>query len=109
MNQEPLWTPPAGETIEQRIAATKWKDATTYQDAPHSYIIRDWDPVLFAYFEEKLKTEARREQFTLRGKTYWYRYYYPGDGYRYWIIKHVLNRCVADQSRDRDAAPGDAG
>jgi hypothetical protein len=98
--QEPLRSAPQNETIDKRIAALRWKYAKTYPDAPHEYILQQWDPEVFAYFEEKLRTEAIREQFTLRGKTYWYRYYYRGDGYRYWIIDYVLNRCqVADIQR----------
>jgi SAM-dependent methyltransferase len=91
---------PQPENIEQRIAVLCWKYAKTYPDAPHEYILQKWDPEVFAYFEEKLRTEAVREEYTLRGRTNWYCYYYPGDGYRYWIIDYVLNRCrVADAQR----------
>jgi len=72
--------------------STRWKHAQTYADAPHEYILKDWDPPVFAYYEEQIKTEGVKEQFTLRGRTSWYRYFYPGDGYKYWTIKTVLNR-----------------
>jgi len=73
----------------------RWKTAKTYTDAPHEYILRDWNPEVYAYFEEKLKTEAVKEPFTLRGRTSWYRYYYEGD-YKYWAIPPILNRVRAD-------------
>lgn len=76
----------------------RWKFAKTYADAPHEYILKDWNPQVYAYFEEKLKTESVKEQFTLRGRTSWYKYYYPGDGYRYWIVGIVLNRARVDPS-----------
>ena len=95
--QETHGTPPEGVTIGQRLAALRWKNATTYPDAPHEYTLQQWEPEIFAYFEEKLRIDAVREKYTLRGRTNWYHYYYPGDGYRYWIISYVLNRCrVAD-------------
>jgi len=34
-----------------------------------------------------------REQFTLRGRTSTYVYYYAGDGFKYWIMGEILNRC----------------
>ena len=87
------------KAIEQSIAALRWKFATTYPDAPHEYILQQWDPEVFAYFEEKLRTEAVSEEYTLRGRTNLYRYYYPRDGYRYWIISYVLNRCRVANAR----------
>lgn len=96
-------------SIQERIAARKWKDAKTYPDAPHAYILRGWNPEVFAWFHEKIKSEGVREEFTLRGKTYPYRYYYHADGYRYWVVMRpdegsndVLNRCPANQSRNGD-------
>jgi hypothetical protein len=90
------------QSFEQRIQALRWKYAKTYPDAPHEYILQSSDPEAFAYYQEKLETEFIREEFTLRGRTYWYSYYYPGDGYRYWIIQDVLNRCRVDTVQ-RDA------
>ena len=69
-----------------------WKFAKTYRDAPHEYILTHQNPELFKWFLQKIKTEARAEQFTLRGRTATYRYYHAGDGYKYWIIQNVLNR-----------------
>ena len=56
--EEPLGSPLASKTIEQRIGALRWKYAKTYPDAPHEYILQQWDPEVFAYFVEKLRTEG---------------------------------------------------
>ena len=69
-----------------------WKTAKTYADAPHEYVLAPDQPEIFHRFSELLKESGVKEEFTLRGKTATYRYYYPGDGYKYWIIGRVLNR-----------------
>ena len=69
-----------------------WKTAKTYADAPHEYVLAPDQPEIFHRFSGLLKESGVKEQFTLRGKTATYRYYYPGDGYKYWIIGRVLNR-----------------
>jgi hypothetical protein len=95
-------------SIQERIEAVIWKDAKTYPDAPHAYILRCWNPEVFAWFHEKIKSGGVREEFTLRGKTYPCHYYYHADGYRYWAMRpdggpnDVLNRCPANQSRNQD-------
>jgi hypothetical protein len=70
-----------------------WKAAKTYADAPHEYVLAPDGPEIFADFAAKLKEQGVKEVFTLRGKTATYTYYYDGDGYKYWIIGRVLNRC----------------
>jgi hypothetical protein len=72
---------------------TRWKYAKTYADVPHEYILKDSAPAVYAYYEEKLKTEGVKEPFTLRGRTNYYTYYYEGP-YKYWVIPPVLNRCA---------------
>ena len=72
--------------------SSSWKTAKTYADAPHEYILAPVQPEIFHRFSELLKENGVKEEFTLRGKTATYRYYYPGDGYKYWIIGRVLNR-----------------
>jgi hypothetical protein len=96
--------------LEQRIPTLRWKYAKTYPDAPHEYILQSWDREIFAYFQGKLNTESVEEEFTLRGRTNSYRYYYPGDGYRYWIIQEVLNRCRVENTKGGDdlCPPGDS-
>ena len=88
-----IWNDPVNSTdhrVVLRIAALRWNMPRPIQDTPHEYILQQWGSGGFRLFREKLRTEAVRDEFTLRGKTYWYRYYYPGDGYRYWIIDYVL-------------------
>jgi hypothetical protein len=78
--------------------SSSWKTAETYTDAPHEYILALDQPEILHRFSELLKENGAKEEFTLRGKTATYRYYYPGDGYKYywiiyyWIIGRVLNR-----------------
>ena len=69
-----------------------WKTAKTYADAPHEYVLANEHPETYRRFSQLLKQAGVMESFTLRGKTATYRYYYPGDGYKYWIISRVLNR-----------------
>jgi hypothetical protein len=93
IEQRPAGSPPEARNIEQSIATLQWTFAKTYPDAPHEYVLQQWHPDVFAYFQEKLRREAVSEEYTLRGETHLYNYNYPGDGYRYWIISYVLNRC----------------
>ncbi len=71
-----------------------WETATTYPDAPHQYVLPNRYPEVHAYYEQLIREEGVDEQFTLRGCTGRYRYYYGRDGYKYWIIGDVLNRCM---------------
>ena len=80
------------------MGSLPWRNAKTYTDAPHEYLLRKEDPVAFDSFSARIKTEGVAEKFTLRGRTSTYRYYYAG-GYKYWIVRgQVLNRCKADPS-----------
>lgn len=72
-----------------------WKNATTYADAPHEYIVRHQDPAAYDWYRDRIKAEGVTESFTLRGRTARFRYYYAGDGYKYWILGLILNRCRA--------------
>jgi hypothetical protein len=74
------------------MRVTNWTFAKTYADAPHEYVLQDKEPELYTWYKERLKKEGVQEQFTLRGRTRTYRYLYPGDGYKYWIIGAILNR-----------------
>jgi len=71
-----------------------WRSACTYPDAPHEYLIRDDYPEVFEVFDKEISKHGVDQEFTLRGRTATYRYYYA-DGYMYWIIGSVLNRCSA--------------
>lgn len=83
-----------------------WSHAKTYPDAPHEYVLRDQYPDTFTHYEGRLREEGVDDQFTLRGRTAVYRYFYGGDGYKYWIIGEVLNRCiVASPARNASRGP----
>jgi hypothetical protein len=82
--------------IQEPADKIKWKLAKTYADAaPHEYLLRHEHPEVFEYYRAKLRTHGVREQFTLRGRTSWYRYYYEGP-YKFWIIPPVLNRAFRE-------------
>jgi hypothetical protein len=71
----------------------KWVFAKSYAaDAAHEYVIRGRVPVdFFEFYKEKLKTDGVWEEFTLRGRTARYKYFYEGE-FKYWIVGPVLNR-----------------
>jgi len=76
-----------------------WRFAKTYPDAPHEYILKEWDPVTYGYYENLINEHGVVESFTLSGRTAKYRYYYEG-GYRYWMMNPVLNRCKCTPDPD---------
>jgi hypothetical protein len=74
--------------------AVQWTVAKTYVDAPHEYVIQGKVPAnFFEYYVQKIRKEGVREQFTLRGRTGVYTYWYGPDQYKYWRVGRVLNRC----------------
>jgi hypothetical protein len=77
------------------MADVTWKSAVTYPDAPHEYVLRERYPQTYAIYQKRIAQAGLDEQFTLRGRTATYRYYYAGDGYKYWILGDVLNRVPA--------------
>ncbi len=55
-------------------------------------MLRHQCPTTFKRYQDRIREHGIIEKFTLRRRTATYRYYYPGDGYKYWIIGLVLNR-----------------
>lgn len=82
------------------LSSLRWKSAKTYPDAPHEYVTVWQYPKVFPIIRELIKAKGIREQFTLRGKTQTYKYYYPGDGYRYWVMGTILNRTKTGENCD---------
>lgn len=86
----------------------KWKRAKSYPDAPHEYVVYDWDPEffkeLFTEMRRRIATEGVKQKFTLRGKTYTYNYLYHSDGYKYWAFQRILNRTLAVGENARPVA-----
>jgi len=74
----------------------QWRNAKTYPDAPHEYVLFKDHPKLFAKYVRLIKSEGVNERFTLRGYMQTYRYYYGEDGYKYWVMEDVLNCCKAN-------------
>jgi hypothetical protein len=83
--------------MTMNLPNVSWTYAKTYSsDAPHEYLLRHTAPDVFDWYKLQIAEKGIRERFTLRGKTATYRYFYPGDGFRYWICGIVLNRAVAE-------------
>lgn len=70
----------------------RWTIAKTYPDAPHEYVLRHQQPEAFEFYQKELREAGVEEEFTLRGRSFIYRCYYGGDGYKYLINRDVLNR-----------------
>ncbi len=85
-------------TNEISMAGVMWTSASSYPDAPHEYVLRERYPDTYAFYQEGIAQKGLEEPFTLRGRTATYRYYYAGDGYKYWTIGNVLNRALAGRS-----------
>ena len=54
-------------------------------------------PQEFSEFKRLIERYGVDEPFETFGHVKTYRYLYPGDGYRYWIVEHVLNRAKLDE------------
>ena len=74
-----------------------WKKATTYPDAPHEYITAWTHYETYRAYQVRIREAGVEENFTLRGRTLRYRYFYEGN-YKYWICGRILNRCRAARS-----------
>jgi hypothetical protein len=76
------------------IAAMSWRFAKTMPDTPHEYTRKKDDPERYALLFDAVKRHGVREKW---GKAY-YRYLYPGDGWKYWAMagsveySQILNR-----------------
>jgi hypothetical protein len=55
-------------------------------------------PATFKLYRDLIRQTGVKEQFTLRGRTASYRYYYS-DRYKYWIIGVVLNRAKLAETK----------
>ena len=69
-----------------------WTNAKSYPDAPHEHIVRERYPKTHARLVVLIKKHGVMESFTLRGTTRQYRYWYAGDGYKYWHMDDIINR-----------------
>lgn len=79
------------EKFIKLIERNEWIFAKTMPEIPHYYIVRDnlsdEDQKLFDEFKLFIKENGYTEKFHTR------EYQYINiDGYKYWIIKNILNR-----------------
>jgi len=66
----------------ESMETVTWRLAATYPDAPLEYVRRERYPETYALYQERITQEGVDEQFTLRGCTARYCYYYAGDRYK---------------------------
>lgn len=78
------------------ISKLKFRYAKTMPDIPHEYVVRNKD-LSSDEFSDVADTIAMLGVIEYFGKKP-FRYYYPGDGYKYWIIGDILNRTTIDGS-----------
>jgi len=83
----------AANLAENNDQKMKWTFAKTYaKAAPHEWILREKESVLFQYIAKRIKENGVWEDFAMPGKKpYRVKYWYRGR-YKYWVIMNVLNR-----------------
>jgi hypothetical protein len=79
---EPLSEARAAE-LRDVIARLHFRFAKTMADIPHEYVVRSADnQTAYAALLKAIRAHGVPGEF--QGRTY--RYLYPGDGWRYWLI-----------------------
>src|SRR5215831_12596685 len=86
------------EGILELLARLDFTFAKTMPETPHWWVRKTEENLAdYTRLFDTIKTHCRRERF---GK-YWYRYLYPGDGFKYWAMttdvrySRIMNRAVA--------------
>jgi hypothetical protein len=77
------------DDILAAIGRLSFQFAKTMPETPHEYVVKT-DDNLAAYTQlfDAIKSRGRPEKWEGRR----YRYLYPGDGWRYWIMTTVLGQ-----------------
>jgi len=79
-------SPPEFTTLQFRFAKTM-------PNTPHWYVVRSpQNEAEYAALSKRIAQEGVSETF--QGKPY--RYWYPGDGFKYWRLGQVINRAKAE-------------
>jgi len=82
----------AAEAAEVNFNLT-WRFAKTMPEIPHEYVVRSPDnEANFAALSETINKHGRWGTF--RGNRY--RYWYPGNDFKYWTIRRIINRARID-------------
>ncbi len=90
------------EKLKRFIETTKWTFAKTYAETwPHEYIVQEkTDKEMFRELAEQIDKYGYPSKFYDKTMIY-----FDQDGYTYWHMENIINRCVeADtyQRRERD-------
>lgn len=82
------------------IARLSFRFAKTMPDQPHEYTVRGPETEAdYVTLAQAILDHGERERYvSARGRAYWNRYLYPGDGWKYWLMttsirqSRILNR-----------------
>ena len=90
------------DDILAAIGRLSFQFAKTMPETPHEYVVKT-DDNLAAYTQlfDAIKSRGRPEKWEGRR----YRYLYPGDGWKYWIMTTVLSQSRIPQPRPRRGRP----
>jgi hypothetical protein len=89
--------------LQQFIANQEWTFAKTYADTyPHEYIVKDRvDAVLYDQLAHHIDTNGYTEYFYTKPVVY-----FDHDGYTYWHMDIIINRCVLADTYHRRKQDG---
>ena len=93
----------APEHLTRFIADSTWNFAETYADTwPHEYIVQERvDNALFLELAEHIDTCGYVDHFYKKEVIYW-----DYEGYTYWHMENIINRCVEADTYHRRRMDG---
>lgn len=91
------------EDLQEFIPAQEWIFAKTYADTyPHEYIVEERvDSALYAKLAEHIDTHGYTDYFYKKPVVY-----FDYDGYTYWHMENIINRCVVADTYHRRKQDG---
>lgn len=84
--------------LKHFVDTTQWTFARTYADTyPHEYIVEERvDSTLYTQMAEHIDTNGYTEYFYQKPVIY-----FDYDGYTYWHMENIINRCVVADTYHR--------
>lgn len=94
---------PMPQELHEFIVSTLWTFAKTYAETyPHEYIVRDRvDPALYDQMSELIDNNGYTENYYNKPVIY-----LDHDGYTYWHMGIIINRCVVADTFHRRKQDG---
>ena len=91
------------DSLKQFITASPWTFAKTYaQTWPHEYLVQEKvDQAMFLALATHINTHGYPSRFYNRVMTY-----FDYDGYTYWHMGNIINRCVERDTYHRRELEG---